>query len=223
MPTQSQNLATWNEQHGWEGDGNEFHQFATNRGQDYEMWKESLIKTFIQPHINPEHTVLEIGCGRGRWSEHFVKRVAKLWLVDLSPTCIEACQAKFGDAASYIETGGDLSDIPDESVDFVWSFDVLVHVDAKDILAYLRQLRRVMKPESLAILHHADDPRHGGWRAQDMSAAQMRRMVEQTDLATLFQTDSWGPNRKYSVKVHQDIISFVSPATTQRCRKSYWA
>jgi hypothetical protein len=56
-----------------------------------------------------------------------------------------------------------------------------------------------------------------------MSASQMRRMVEQTDLITLFQTDSWGTGRKYSVKVHQDIISFVAPYTSERCRKSYWS
>lgn len=223
MPSIAANLEAWNVGHRWEADGDEFHEFATTRGHSYDSWKKSLVDTYLIPNIKPDISVLEIGCGHGRWSEYFVGKVDKLWLVDLSPNCIEACRTKFGDsAATYIETGGDLSSIPDQSVDLVWSFDVFVHIDAHDTSNYLKQLQRIMKPDALAIIHHADDPRHAGWRAQDMSASNMRVMVEQSELVTLFQTDSWGPGRKYSIKVHRDIISFIAKPETRRCLTPFW-
>lgn len=224
MPSIASNLAAWNGGgHVWEADGDEFHQFATTRGQNYELWKQSLVDTFLTPNLNPDISVLEIGCGHGRWSQYFVGNVGKLWLLDLSPTCIEICQRKFGDeAATYILTGNDLSSIPDQSLDLIWSFDVFVHIDANDTMVYLQQLQRVMKPNALAIIHHADDPKHEGWRAQDMSASNMRNVVEQCGLVTLFQTDSWGPGREYSVKAHRDIISFIATPATQRCMTPFW-
>lgn len=209
MPTKTENIEMWDK--AWPTDGDEFHQFATERGQNYSEWKEAFVSTFVLPNVQRNISVLEIGCGRGRWSEFFVGKVRSLVLVDISPVCLEVCKAKFGpDAATYILSGGDLSAIEDKSIDFVWSFDVLVHVDAADVEIYLKELSRIMKPGARAFLHHADDPNFGGWRAKDMSAAKMRRMVESSGLITTCQFDSWGPNSIFSVKHHQDLITLVS-------------
>jgi hypothetical protein len=42
------------------------------------------------------------------------------------------------------------------SVDFVFSFDSLVHADAPTLEAYLRELTRVLRPGGVAFLHHSN-------------------------------------------------------------------
>ena len=46
--------------------------------------------------------------------------------------------------------------VPDKSVDFAFSFDSLVHVEAEVIKAYLVELSRVMAPQGMGFLHHSN-------------------------------------------------------------------
>jgi hypothetical protein len=46
--------------------------------------------------------------------------------------------------------------VPDDSVDFVFSFDSLVHVDATVIAAYIREISRVLTRDGAAFLHHSN-------------------------------------------------------------------
>jgi len=46
--------------------------------------------------------------------------------------------------------------IPDESVDFAFSFDSLVHVEADVLREYVLQLGRKLKPSGAAFLHHSN-------------------------------------------------------------------
>ena len=210
MPTKEWNVEMWGQNHSWVADGDEFHQFATARGQDYRLWKDGLVREFLLPHVSHSIAALEIGCGHGRWSSFLVGAVRKLYLIDIAPPCIEACRAKFGDGgATYILSGGDLGAIPDASIDFVWSFDVLVHVEPEDINTYVREIDRVLKVGGIAILHHADNHDRGGSRSA-MTAGRMRAFAETTRLAVVSQRDSWGDAYQYSVAVHGDVISTLA-------------
>ena len=58
--------------------------------------------------------------------------------------------------------------ILDACVDRVWSFDVFVHTLAEDIEPYVAEITRVLKPGGRAIIHHARDGQHIGWRFPSM-------------------------------------------------------
>jgi hypothetical protein len=46
--------------------------------------------------------------------------------------------------------------IPDESIDFVFSFDSLIHVEADVLEAYLSHLTRKLKPNGRGFIHHSN-------------------------------------------------------------------
>jgi cyclopropane fatty-acyl-phospholipid synthase-like methyltransferase len=72
---------------------------------------------------------------------------------------MEACRRRFGKDArlSYdLNQGDSLAMVPDGSVDFVFSFDSLVHVRPQTIQTYLSQLGAKLKPDGLAFIHHSN-------------------------------------------------------------------
>jgi hypothetical protein len=50
--------------------------------------------------------------------------------------------------------------VTDNSIDFVFSFDSLVHVESETIELYLLELSRVLAPDGVAFLHHSNLASH---------------------------------------------------------------
>lgn len=129
-----------------------------------EPWGGSEAQWFgsILPRIHaalPAETILEIGSGFGRWSEYLRRHCNQLHLVDPDRQCMEACQRRFAADAKvkYHQNQGDsLDTIADGSVDFIFSFDSLVHVRRQTIDTYLSQFGAKLKPEGLAFIHHSN-------------------------------------------------------------------
>jgi SAM-dependent methyltransferase len=152
------NLETWDQEHHWSRDGDEWDGQARFSGVPYAEWKAALIAAFITPNLSPQTDVLEIAPGHGRWSKVIVERCRTLTLVDLSPSCIEFCRsalAAYQNVVYRVTDGKTLTDVADASVDFLWSFDSFVHMSPDVIQAYLHETRRVLRPGGKAILHHA--------------------------------------------------------------------
>ena len=67
--------------------------------------------------------------------EHYLKEHCRqLHLVDPAAECIEGCRRRFAAESHltyHVNDGRSLEMIPNQSVDFVFSFDSLVHVAAK--------------------------------------------------------------------------------------------
>src|SRR5690606_30154563 len=51
------------------------------------------------------------------------------------------------------DTGAELAGVPDDSVDLVFSFDVFVHFKMDLVHQFLQSVRRVLKPDGLALIH----------------------------------------------------------------------
>jgi hypothetical protein len=80
-------------------------------------------------------------------------------LVDLCENCIEACKlhfSKFENVIYHVNDGVSLEMISDSSIDFVFSFDSLVHAEADVIQAYISQLAKKMKPNAVGWIHHSN-------------------------------------------------------------------
>lgn len=103
--------------------------------------------------------ILEIAPGFGRWTA-FLKDVGQqLTAVDLSESCIAHCRERFKDVPQVRcirNDGKSLDMVPDGSVDFVFSFDSLVHAELDALDPYLAQLARKLKPDGVAFLHHSN-------------------------------------------------------------------
>jgi 2-polyprenyl-3-methyl-5-hydroxy-6-metoxy-1,4-benzoquinol methylase len=135
-----------------------------------EPWGGSAAQWFgsILPRIQvalPAETTLEIGSGFGRWSHYLRQHCQQLHLVDPDPQCMDACRRRFGADAglSYdVNQNDSLVMVRDGSLDFVFSFDSLVHVRRQSIETYLRQLEGKLKPDGLAFIHHSNLGEYAG-------------------------------------------------------------
>ena len=174
-------------------------------------WKDSLIRNVLCRYIHPGGHVLEIGPGAGRWTGALIERAKTLTAVDVAESSIQICRQKFNGrpgATFLVGNGKDLSGIPDSCIDAVWSFDVFVHINVAEAAAYVREFRRVMRPGSVAVIHHGKSGGlDGGWRSNLTSEA-FHQMLQAEGFKLLSAFQSWQDNGKeYSVGVYNDEIT----------------
>lgn len=80
---------------------------------------------------------------------------------------IERTKARLSgvDNVSYdVLNGYDLHQFPETSFDFVFSYDVFVHIDMEDVYSYLQEIRRVLKESGKGLLHFANLLSPDGWK-----------------------------------------------------------
>lgn len=180
------------------------------------QWKRSLINNVLLKYVEPEKTVLEIGPGAGRWTETLQKIAKRLILVDLSDKCIDICKERFSRCNNieyFVNDGSDLNFIPSKTIDFIWSFDVFVHINPATTEKYIIGFSRILKEGGRGIIHCAKDGGlHGGWRSS-MTAELFASMLKRRGLHLVTQFDSWGENGQFHVRDHHDIISVFERGT----------
>jgi len=112
----------------------------------------------IQSFLPSDH-ILEIAPGFGRCTQFLKESCKKLTVVDISEKCIQACQTRFQDSDNIeyrINDGKSLTMIPDNSIDFIFSWDSLVHADNTVFQSYIKQFPRIMKPGGFGFIHHSN-------------------------------------------------------------------
>ncbi|MFN0206361.1 MAG: class I SAM-dependent methyltransferase [Planctomycetota bacterium] len=178
MPTRDENKRVWNHEHDWSDLGEVWTPHAE--------WKLDILKWTLERYLKPGMRVLELGPGGGRWTHEILKyNPSRLVLVDLAEKCIELCKQRFSDISNieyYLNDGRSIPVVADKSIDLIWSFDCLVHVERDDIAAYFQDFRRILAPGGIVILHyatidraHGEDPKKG-WRS-DFTSKDMLNAV----------------------------------------------
>jgi ubiquinone/menaquinone biosynthesis C-methylase UbiE len=105
--------------------------------------------------LGGESIVLDLGCGIGRIAKHVAPHCAELVLADISPTMLEMAAERLAGLTNITVTTADVSsvpDVPDETIDLVYSILVLQHLEREDAFLMLRDIRRMLKPGGIAYL-----------------------------------------------------------------------
>lgn len=154
MPSVEQNVDQWDRDYDWSERGDEW---SKPWGGAAAQWYGSLhprVRSFL-----PSQAILEIAPGFGRWTEFLLPHCERYIGVDVSTSCVEACATRFANepkAQFVVNDGSSLPMVEDASIDFAFSFDSLVHVDAPVIGRYLTELARVLRPTGAAFIHHSN-------------------------------------------------------------------
>ena len=240
LPTIKDNKIFWENPQYWEkiDDGD---YWSRQWGSPSSQWVRTIFPR-IHKYL-PTGRILEIAPGFGRWTQYLKELCRELAVVDLSEICIERCRERFSSSKHieyHVNDGKTLDMIPDKSIDFVFSFDSLVHADDGVIESYLTQLASKLKPNGVGWFHHSNlgeyklfFPRNKvlrfgisfglsnflgfdrGGRDWTMTAKKFEQFTEKAGLQTISQEKINWLNRPYFLI---DCISVFTPRNSQFAR-----
>jgi ubiquinone/menaquinone biosynthesis C-methylase UbiE len=204
MPTIEENLNQWTSWD-WTGRGDEW---SRAWGGTENLWFGSLLPRL--KNLLPVGALTEIAPGFGRITQFLKDQCTSMTLVDLTPRCIDGCRIRFAGEkhlSFIVNDGRSLPGIDDHSMDFVFSFDSLVHAELDVMQGYISELGRVLRPEGSAFIHHSNvaafkrpdgdgitiENKH--WRGTTVSANLVNQQCEDLSLVCYRQEIvNWGGN-----------------------------
>jgi ubiquinone/menaquinone biosynthesis C-methylase UbiE len=165
-------------------------------------WKQSLIDEAMLKYMNSSNDVLEVGPGAGRWTEALQKVAQNLLVVDLSDKCIELCRKRFARCSNikfFANDGFSLPFIPDESIDYLWSFDVFVHIAPCDAEKYAAEFSRIFRKGARGVIHHANEVVSDGYWRSRMTGQRFSQILQGCGFTVIRQFSRWGDDEQYGV------------------------
>lgn len=120
---------------------------------------------FIAPYVEPTDHVLEIGVGGGRTAVLLREHAAHVTCADIAADMLAVTRERLGDdRIDYLKLDGrSLDGVAPASIDVLFCFDTLVHVEPRDIFNYLVRIPPLMRGRRLVLLHHGNMLTERGW------------------------------------------------------------
>lgn len=111
-----------------------------------------------RPGLNRKIDVLEWGCGFGNAARHFLRDERFNYTgMDADPVSNKFCRETLG--PNFIVNPFDPpTEFQDQSFDLIFAMSVMTHLVPKDQAAWLKEFRRLIRPDGLAVLSF-----HGPW------------------------------------------------------------
>lgn len=145
-------------------------------GGDYEAIGAAEADLLIEAGFGAGHSLIDIGCGSGRLSSHLSKRFgdAITYLgVDVVPELLDYARHRAAPAYRFELTSGLTVPAADGCADFVAAFSVFTHLRHAETAAYLRDIRRTLRPGGVLVFSFLELPYH----ARIFVSTSMRKLV----------------------------------------------
>jgi SAM-dependent methyltransferase len=127
---------------------------------------EAVVGAWILPFAGRDAVVGEIGCGGGRVARQVAEHVKRLYCFDVSERMLDqARKAVPADRARFVllEEARLPAGLAGE-LDFIYAFDVFLHLDLYVMWQYLQEMARVLRPGGHALVHTTNLTSEIGWR-----------------------------------------------------------
>tara|TARA_B100000780_G_C21042815_1_gene418508 strand:- start:189 stop:1100 length:912 start_codon:yes stop_codon:yes gene_type:complete len=133
-----------------------------------------VLEEFLYPYLNTNDIVAEIGTGGGRIASKAVSKCESFTCMDVSMEMLKKAKGILDQLKStcatpvkYVHLKGDgPASIPikfNETYDFIYSFDVFVHLDLHTIWGYLQTIHRMLKTNGKVFLSTSNVLAPLGW------------------------------------------------------------
>jgi len=113
--------------------------------------RDKKLKKFLKS--SQSKNCLELGCGNGRMTEFLAEIFAKVYALDISEEMIKLAQKRLNNVKNinYIVDSGEKINLPNDSIDFVFSYAVFQHFPNKTMVEdQLGEFHRIMKDNAIA-------------------------------------------------------------------------
>lgn len=117
--------------------------------------RQILIDCLVQEHVGPDSIILDYGCGPGFLAAAASKYAKNVIACDISDGVL-ACASILNQAPNirYVQVNPQGTiDLPPESIDVVYSFAVIQHIDDAVFAAVLAELHRLAKVDAVVVCH----------------------------------------------------------------------
>lgn len=138
--------------------------------------------------VRNSHEGLELGSGCGYLTEEVGGYCRQLWACDISQSFLAEAQTRCQNlpAVQFLKIEpGRLHPIRTASLDFAFANNVFIHLDLFEIVQYLQELRRVMKPGGRVWFDFVDLDRLDVTRSEDFLWSARARAQRPTDRGCL--------------------------------------
>lgn len=112
---------------------------------------------WVLPYVAADKTGLEIGPGGGRWTRYLLG-FERLYVVDYHEKLLAELR-KTVSAPNMVfvhNNGTDFPAVPDHSIDYLFTFGTVVHLDQPLIEDYLVSMKRILSESGCAVVHYSD-------------------------------------------------------------------
>jgi ubiquinone/menaquinone biosynthesis C-methylase UbiE len=126
----------------------------------------NIVSEYITPFISQDSTVAEIGVGGGRIAAKVVEKVEKLYCFDIAQEMLDKAEAalrEYPQIEFHLIKNSQFEPEFSEKFDFVYSFDVFVHLDLLTIWKYLNGIYKTLKSGGKAFIHTTNITTPNGW------------------------------------------------------------
>lgn len=111
---------------------------------------QRLLFPYVEAATLVSGNVLEIGCGWGRGLELLTKAADQYTGIDKNEDLIAALQAEYPTATFIAATIPPLSQLPDNTFDYIVTFQVIEHIENDHL--FIKEAHRVLKPGGKLLL-----------------------------------------------------------------------
>lgn len=180
MPSIESNRKIWGESYPWTENGDEWSEPWGNTKSQWYGCIFPRIHAFI-----PTNNILEIAPGFGRWTQYLKDHCKTLEIVDLNSNCIAKCQERFAGFSHlnyHVNDGNSLDMISNDSIDFAFSFDSLVHAELPVLESYLKELAKKLTQDGVGFFHHSNLGEYEKrWRLKNEIPPEIKRYLPKND------------------------------------------
>jgi SAM-dependent methyltransferase len=171
----------------WDNDGDWVQTMAGHVGMQKKLehvgdeWSDSesleqVLSEFLFPHLLKNGVVAEIGTGGGRVACRVAPVCLSFTCMDVSIEMLKRAKSVLDPLSTltknkpnikYVHLKGDPSTIPDKfnaTYDFIYSFDVFVHLDLHTIWGYMKTMHRMLKDGGKIFLSTSNILAPLGWQ-----------------------------------------------------------
>ena len=127
---------------------------------------DRIVADYIYPYISEESIVAEIGSGGGRIASRVAGRTRELYCFDIAAEMLKRAKAALRSHSNVHYILLDQPKFPDRfagKFDFLYSFDVFVHLDLHTIWKYFNEIRTVLREGGKAFVHTTNLKAPKGW------------------------------------------------------------